>query len=171
MRIANVPGITENNDGTDTFGAMAAKFWLQAYQPTLINQHWDLADAGIRARHQNVAGNLANASVDRPPAADLGRVQGEDLPYACGSQVTAGNVAFYGPHSAEPGATISLCLSSGVPAQAYTAPSPSKTKGRPSGGGSLPGGGQPPRHGIQAPRRQPAAAALFGWPVQCSLPC
>ena len=29
-----------NNDGTDTFGATAAKFWMQAYQPTLQAQQW-----------------------------------------------------------------------------------------------------------------------------------
>jgi beta-lactam-binding protein with PASTA domain len=47
---------------------------------------------------------------------------GKPLPVPCGSREQPGDVAFYSPKIAEPGATISLCISTGVPAEVYVPP-------------------------------------------------
>ncbi|HEX2903387.1 MAG TPA: transglycosylase domain-containing protein [Jatrophihabitans sp.] len=142
-RIANVPGITVNNEGTDTFGATAAKFWLMAYQPTLINQHWDWPTPDS-APGQKLP-FLTNSSVENATTQlTSAGYKVKVLPYACGSQVTAGNVAFYGPQQAETGATISLCLSSGVAPVGYTTPPTTTSTPSPTGsqgGGASSGGG------------------------------
>jgi membrane peptidoglycan carboxypeptidase len=130
LAIANVPGVTANNDGSDTFGATASRFWLQAFQPVLQGQQWSWP------------------TVDSTPGNPVDVVTGMTVPdatqrltengwkvkvvtnYTCGSKEAENNVAFYGPHIAEPGATITLCVSSGVPTQVITPPS--KTHGKPS---------------------------------------
>jgi hypothetical protein len=43
---------------------------------------------------------------------------------ACASSVTIGNVAFYGPHRATKGSTITVCPSSGAPQDVYVPPPP-----------------------------------------------
>jgi hypothetical protein len=147
--IANVPGVTANNDGSDTFGATASRFWLQAYQPTLQAQQWTWPTA------------------DSTPGSPVDVVTGLSIPdatarltasgwkvkvitnFTCGSKEAANNVAFYGPHIAEPGATITLCISSGIAPQVYTPPS--KTRGKPSDTATPTGPVSPPsspsRHG------------------------
>jgi len=139
QQVANVPGITENNDGTDTFGAVAAKFWLMAYQPTLINQQWNWPTPDS-APGQKLPGFLTGRSEgDATTQLTAAGYKVKVLPFACGSQVPAGNVAFYGPQQAEPGATISICLSSGVAPTLYVAPT--KTPSKTPGGSTAPSGG------------------------------
>ena len=159
QQVKDVPGITENNDGSDTFGAVAAKFWLAAYQSDLLNQHWDWPTPDS-APGQKLP-MLTNATVDDATTQlTSAGFKVKILPFACGSQVTAGNVAFYGPQQAEPGATISVCLSSGVAPTLYVAPprnNPSKTPpgSGPTGGPGGPGGGHGGGGHIGAPVTPP----------------
>ena len=121
QRIANVPGITEFNSGTDTFGASASKFWKMAFGPTLLAQEWTWPSV------ESTPGN--------PVPSVIGMDQGEAISYLasqgfvgkalavpCGSRERPGNVAYYSPRIAEPGATISLCISTGVPPEVYEPP-------------------------------------------------
>jgi membrane peptidoglycan carboxypeptidase len=146
QRIQNVPGITENNDGTDTFGATASKFWLMAYQQTLLAQQWTWPTPTSAPGQQLPF--LTGSSIDSATTqlTSLG-YKVSVLPYACGSTVFQGNIAFYGPQWAPPGATISLCASTGVGPQLYVRPTgpPSKTPGPTPTGGATPGG-PPTRH-------------------------
>lgn len=121
QRISDVPGITESNSGLDTFGAAASKFWLLAYQQKLTGQHWtwptaDSTPGGPVPSVTNLTEDAAKALL-----ASTGFI-GKSLSVPCGSTVAPGNVAFYGPQIAEPGATISLCLSTGVGPQVYSQP-------------------------------------------------
>ena len=113
QRISNVPGITANNDGTDTFGATAARFWLMAYQQTIQSQQWTwpTADSAPGQQIPSVENmDPTEASTKLTEAGYKVRM----LSSPCGSHVKQGDVAFYGPHVAEQGAVITMCLSSGV---------------------------------------------------------
>jgi membrane peptidoglycan carboxypeptidase len=110
--ISNVPGVTAGNDGTDTFGAFGATFWLDAFQNHLIHQQWSWQTAdstpGDRVQLQ-VGTDVATAQSSLAASGYKSTV----LKSTCGSSITSGNVAFFSPAIAPPGATISLCLSSG----------------------------------------------------------
>ena len=121
QRISDVPGITEANSGLDTFGAAASKFWLLAYRPTLVRQHWTWPTADSTPGNPVPAVTNLTEDAARALLASKGFV-GKPFSVPCGSRVAPGNVAFYGPQIAEPGATISLCLSTGVGPQVHTAP-------------------------------------------------
>ncbi|MEO7261404.1 MAG: transglycosylase domain-containing protein [Jatrophihabitantaceae bacterium] len=121
QRIAGVPGITEFNSGTDTFGAAASKFWMQAYGPTLSSQEWTWPTV------DSTPGNPVPSVVGMSQGDAIGFLAsqgfvGKPLPVPCGSRERPGNVAFYSPQIAEPGAAISLCISTGVPAEVYVPP-------------------------------------------------
>ncbi len=121
QRIADVPGITESNDGTDTFGASASRFWLQAYGPTLSQQQWDWPSVDSTPGNQvpSTVGMGQDEAISY--LASQGFV-GKPLPTSCGSKERPGNVAFYSPKIAEPGASISLCISTGVPPEVFVRP-------------------------------------------------
>jgi membrane peptidoglycan carboxypeptidase len=121
QRISNVPGITDANTGSDTFGAAASKFWLEAYGPTLSAQHWTWPT--VESTPGGPVPSVTGLSQSDAIAllASKGFV-GKPLAVPCGSKEQPGNVAFYSPQIAEPGATVSLCISTGVPASTYTAP-------------------------------------------------
>ncbi|HEV2887036.1 MAG TPA: transglycosylase domain-containing protein [Jatrophihabitans sp.] len=121
QRIAGVPGITESNSGTDTFGAAVSKFWMMAYGPTLGAQQWDWPS--VDSTPGNPVPSVVGMGQDEAIQylASQGFV-GRPLPVPCGSRERPGNVAFYSPQIAEPGAAISLCISTGVPPQVYVPP-------------------------------------------------
>ncbi|MDQ1739622.1 MAG: hypothetical protein QOE53_1274 [Pseudonocardiales bacterium] len=121
QRISRVPGITEDNTGTDTFGAAASKFWMQAYGPTLKAKDWEWPT--VESTPGNPVPSVTGMSQGDAIKylASQGFV-GKPLPVPCGSREQPGNVAFYSPKIAEPGATISLCISTGVPAEVYVPP-------------------------------------------------
>jgi len=121
QRIADVPGISESNSGTDIFGAYASKFWLQAYGPTLSQQQWDWPS--VDSTPGNPVPSVVGMSQDEAIQylASQGFV-GKPLSTPCGSKEQPGDVAFYSPKIAEPGASIALCISTGVPAEVYVRP-------------------------------------------------
>jgi membrane peptidoglycan carboxypeptidase len=120
-RISGVPGITEDNDGTDTFGAATSKFWMLAYGPTLKAKQWEwpTVDSTPGNPVPSVTGMSQGDAIKY--LATQGFV-GKPLPVPCGSREKPGDVAFYSPKIAEPGAAISLCISTGVPPEVYEPP-------------------------------------------------
>jgi membrane peptidoglycan carboxypeptidase len=130
QRISDVPGITEFNSGTDTFGAAASKFWKMAFGPTLSAQEWTWPSVDSTPGNQvpSVVGMSQSEAISF--LASQGFV-GKPLAVPCGSREQPGDVAFYSPKIAEPGATISLCISTGVPANVYVPPPPPYTPYRP----------------------------------------
>ncbi|MDQ1721780.1 MAG: hypothetical protein QOI26_1514 [Pseudonocardiales bacterium] len=145
-RIADVPGVTDPTSGdisgNDTFGATASKFWMQAYGPTLSAQQWTWPTV------DSTPGNPVPSVTGKSQAdaiqflASQGFV-GKPLAVPCGSKERPGNVAFYSPQIAEPGAIISLCISTGVPADVYVPPvqtfgpvSPTPSHSTPAGSSS-----------------------------------
>ncbi|MDQ2838358.1 MAG: penicillin-binding protein [Actinomycetota bacterium] len=152
LTIANVPGVTANNDGRDTFGATAARFWLESFAPTLQSQPWSWPTV------DSTPGNpvLPVTGMDVNTATTSLTGQGYKVKvvttFTCGSKEIQGNVAFYGPHVAEPGSTITLCLSSGVaPTLSLPPVKPTKSRGGPTGFMSPPASGGP----TSAPTRHP----------------
>ena len=158
QRISGVPGITENNDGTDTFGAATSKFWKLAYGPTLKAQEWEWPSV------ESTPGNPVPSvtGMEQGEAirylASQGFV-GKPLPVPCGSREQAGDVAFYSPHIAEPGATISLCISTGVPAEVYTPPVYTWTPPPPPVRTYEPSSAPPPTSSAPRPSSQPSSPA------------
>lgn len=124
-RISNVPGITDSAagdiSGNDTFGAAASKFWMEAYGPTLKDEHWEWpsVDSTPGEPVPSVTGMSQGEAIEYLKARGF---VGKPLPVPCGSREQPGDVAFYSPKIAEPGATISLCISTGVPAEVYVPP-------------------------------------------------
>ena len=120
-RISGVPGITENNDGTDTFGAATSKFWKLAYGSTLLDKDWEWPT--VESTPGNPVPSVTGMSQGDAIRylASQGFV-GKPLPVPCGSREQPGDVAFYSPKIAEPGATISLCISTGVAPDVYVPP-------------------------------------------------
>jgi membrane peptidoglycan carboxypeptidase len=152
QRISNVPGISASNDGTDIFGATAARFWLMAYQPTLQAQQWSwpTPDSAPGEDVPSVVNRPVNDAITELTQAGY---KVRVLSSQCGSKVPADEVAFEGPKIAEQGATITLCASSGEGPTVFqpptggggpgssgspsspppsSSPSPSKTKPKPS---------------------------------------
>jgi len=163
LRIQDVPGITENNTGQDTFGATASKFWLMAYQQDLLSQQWTWPTPESAPGEQVPVVANQDVSTATTKLTEAG-YKVKVLPTACGSSVKAGDVAFYGPHQAQQGDTVTLCVSSGVapvgsydyyqptipyhywtppPAQPSSQPTPSPQP-TPTGGGGGPGSGPAP---------------------------
>ncbi len=155
---ALVSGLPSNvtNNGSDVFGAYAATFWLDAYQPTLSQQSWSWPAADDVPNPVSVP-NLLGQSPDEATTT----LQGLGLTASvstvvCGSGEPAGTVGYYGPRTVSAGDAVTLCLSNG------TAPTGSSTgygynynygngsygsggsnsSGNPSGG-STPGSGTP----------------------------
>jgi membrane peptidoglycan carboxypeptidase len=124
-RISNVPGVTDSTtgdiSGTDTFGATASKFWKLAYGPTLQTKQWEWPT--VDSTPGNPVPSVTGMSQDEAIKflASQGFV-GKPLPVPCGSREQPGDVAFFSPKIAEPGATISLCISTGVAPEVYVPP-------------------------------------------------
>jgi len=151
QRISNVPGITANNDGTDTFGASASRFWLMAYQDTLQSQEWTwpTADSAPGEKVPSVQNMAPDEATNRLTEAGY---KVRLLPTPCGSNVQQGDIAFFGPHVAEQGAVITLCESSGD--------APVGSAGANPGGG--PGGGN---GGTPTPSATPSATPTKSSPT------
>jgi membrane peptidoglycan carboxypeptidase len=141
LAIANVAGITADNNGADTFGAFASTFWLDAYSPFLQNQSWKWPTV------DSTPGDFVQSPVGLDPSTAEQQLTAQGykpvvLKTACASSQVEGNVAYFSPGKALPGATISLCLSSGKSIYfANPSRTPSKSPGTSSGatGGATPG--------------------------------
>ncbi|HEY2041688.1 MAG TPA: transglycosylase domain-containing protein [Jatrophihabitans sp.] len=134
LAIQNVPGITAGNNGADTFGAYAAKFWLQAFGPSLMPQKWTwpTVDSTPGTPVQNVDGRTVQ------DATQALQTQGFKVKVltsqTCASPYPQGTISGYSPGIALPGATITLCVSSGYRPYVYVPPVKKPTTKPPSSG-------------------------------------
>jgi membrane peptidoglycan carboxypeptidase len=110
--VHGLPGMPGASVGQDVFGAYAATYWLDAYGPAL--QHpwsWPAASGLPGSRVPSVIGR------SRASATSVLRQAGFRMavfPVRCGSDRRAGAVAYQEPPRAVPGATVTICLSSGT---------------------------------------------------------
>lgn len=145
------------------YGDFAAEVWRQALQPSLAGQNWSWPDpnavGGAPVPADLVGKGVADAQAELTAAGFKMAIMG-GTNFACASSQTAGTIAFFGPQMAQPGSTITVCLSSGIQQYIYTPPppkpTPPPTSGHSSpshggGNGGTPGGGThrsgPPIHG------------------------
>jgi membrane peptidoglycan carboxypeptidase len=128
---ATVTGLPADvtNNGSDVFGAYASTYWLDAYGPGLQSQHWIWPDSAAIAGASPVpdlTGQSPSAAADMLSSASFGIATAT---VRCGSPQPAGQVAYYGPHLAAPGSTITVCLSNGVTPSGYYVPSSGSGQG------------------------------------------
>jgi membrane peptidoglycan carboxypeptidase len=124
------------------YGDFAAKVWVDALKPSLTNAHWTWPDPDQVGSDDvpNIAGRSLSDAKAQLAAAHfkLQELDATDNVF-CPSSLPYNTVAFYGPHRADPGTTITVCLSSGVP-QHVAAPPPVRHSSHPgsssSGSGS-----------------------------------
>jgi membrane peptidoglycan carboxypeptidase len=113
------------------YGDYAAKLWLAGMQSTLGTEHWtwqnpDQVDGNDVP---NVVGQTADSA--RKNLAGSGfkmQVLDEADQLTCPSNVLLDSVGYYGPKKAPPGTTITVCLSSQVPAYEPPPPPPPPAK-------------------------------------------
>ncbi len=108
------------------YGDYAAKVWLHALRPTLAHQHWTWDQAGEVSGSDvpDVTGmDLSTAKKRLKSAGFTASVLGAGSGLLCASDVDPYSIAFYGPHRAPKGSTITLCESSGA-GQTYAIPRP-----------------------------------------------
>jgi membrane peptidoglycan carboxypeptidase len=125
------------------YGDFAAKVWLQSLGSTLGHRTWTWPDPNQIGSVDvpNIAGmSLSDA---RRTLADNGlrmfRLDSADN-LTCPSSQPYDTIGYYGPQRAEPGATITVCVSNGVK-QTVIIPKPKVTKTRGSSGSTTPGAG------------------------------
>ena len=131
-------GLAGEGKGT-AYGDFAAKVWLHALEPSIVHTNWAWPDPA--AVPGTVVPNLEGQSpaAARTMLTGLGFKMvrlGDSDNLLCPSKEPYGTIAFYGPQRAGHGATITVCVSSGV-GQTVIVPKPHKTAtGTASGSGS-----------------------------------
>jgi membrane peptidoglycan carboxypeptidase len=117
---SGLPGVPD--PGVNAYGAYAAKVWINALSPTLGTQSWswpspDQVNGDPVPNVTNLSPADARRELKRSgyTMAVLGGADGLN----CASPVPPGEIAFYGPSIAPKGATITVCVSSGVKQQIY----------------------------------------------------
>jgi membrane peptidoglycan carboxypeptidase len=120
-----LPGVSD--PAHNAYGEYAAGVWLSALQSSLAGQHWTWPDPNtVPGTNVPDVSGLSLAAA-RKKLADAGfRMQQLDAAggVECASSETLGDVAFYGPHRAVKGTTITVCPSSGAPQDVYVPPPP-----------------------------------------------
>jgi membrane peptidoglycan carboxypeptidase len=147
--VHGLPGMPDSWVAQDVFGAYASTYWQAAYGPALRG-HWSWPSpddlAGARPVPQVVGLDRTTATAQLHDAGFRVSV----FPVECGSDRPAGEVAYQEPPFATPGATITICLSSGSPLERYVPPPPPPPpppKHEHHGGGGGGGGGHGGGHG------------------------
>jgi membrane peptidoglycan carboxypeptidase len=157
--IQSTPGLPPGSNGTDTYGAFASTFWLAAYGPRLQNQTWTWPTP------ESVPGVPVPSMIGKTAGdaqAELTQLGFKPVRLAtrCGSPVPFDSVASFSPPIAEPGASISLCISNGTGPDVYIPPvrtiprrsaNPGVTSPPSTAGPATQGPPQPPAH-IPNPR-------------------
>jgi membrane peptidoglycan carboxypeptidase len=122
----SVPSSGLKNEATGAaYGDFAAKVWIQALQSSLVSQKWQWPDpqtvSGI-----DVTDVTGMSLTDAKSALEDQQFKVQVLDNAdslrCPSSETLDTVGYYGPKRAEPGSTVTLCLSSGEHQDYYIAP-------------------------------------------------
>jgi membrane peptidoglycan carboxypeptidase len=149
--VHDLPGMPGSWVGQDIFGAYASTYWLDAYGPAL-HQDWTWPspqDVPNGKPVPNVIGSGRSSAVDQLRSAGFHVTV---FPVPCGSDRPEGDVAYQQPPVAAARATVTICLSSGIPLYVYVPPPPAPTpppkpapkpkpKPKPGGGGGGGGGG------------------------------
>ncbi len=123
---ATISGLPDSvtSDGSDVFGAYASTFWLDAYAPALVRDHWTWADPAAvpgSVPVPDVIGRSAGEATARLKAAGFAAVVATTR---CGSPKPPGQVGYFAPHTAPRGTTVTLCLSNGETPDGYYAQFP-----------------------------------------------
>jgi membrane peptidoglycan carboxypeptidase len=142
------------------YGDFAAKVWLHALWPALRRQTWTWPDPNqIGQTVPSVLGmSLPNArGLLRGSGYRIAVLDAADN-LLCPSSQPYDTIGYYGPLRAEPGATITVCLSRGVP-QTVIIPKPKPTKTPTRGRGANPGSSSSPS---QSPSPSPGPGGGHG---------
>ncbi|MDT4979848.1 MAG: hypothetical protein QOG07_1727 [Pseudonocardiales bacterium] len=113
---ATVTGLPSQvaNNGSDVFGAYAATYWLDAYGPTLQNEHWTWPDPSVIPGASAVADPTGQSVATATSQLAASGFKISVAPVKCASPQPAATIGYYSPHLATPGSTITVCVSSGV---------------------------------------------------------
>ncbi|MDT4921279.1 MAG: hypothetical protein QOI15_2181 [Pseudonocardiales bacterium] len=142
-------GLVGQGVGT-AYGDFAAKVWLKSLQPTLVHRSWSWPDpfaVGAQEVPSLLGMSLSEARIAlsqyNMKLAELG---GHSVLGLCPSSQPYDTIGYYGPQRADAGATITVCVSTGVsqyippPVITHTPP-PATGSGGGGGGGGTGGGG------------------------------
>jgi membrane peptidoglycan carboxypeptidase len=121
--VHDLPHMPGNWVGQDVFGAYASTYWLAAYGPALRHKWTWPARSAIPASREvpSVTGEERAAAVSRLRKAGF---KVDVFPVECGSERPRGTVAYQQPPRANPGAVVTICLSSGDAPYVYVPPPP-----------------------------------------------
>jgi membrane peptidoglycan carboxypeptidase len=100
------------------YGDFAAKVWVQTLKPSLVGQHWQWTDPGSVSGGQvpDLTGQSLSDARRLLAQGNFKLTQlGAENNLACPSSQPYNTIAYYGPHRAQAGSTITVCLSSGIP--------------------------------------------------------
>jgi membrane peptidoglycan carboxypeptidase len=154
-------GLKDENRG-QAYGDFAARVWLDALKPSLQNDNWSWTDPQ-QVDGQQVTNVVGMSLSDAKQALAQQGFKLRELDAAdnltCPSTANLDTIGYYAPQKAKPGATITVCVSRGVPQ--YTPPKivikpkpkPKPTPG--SGGGTTGGTGRGHGHGGGGPSPGP----------------
>jgi membrane peptidoglycan carboxypeptidase len=140
-------GLVGQGVGT-AYGDFAAKVWLNALQPTIRSRTWtwpDPATVGQQEVPSLLGMSVAEARTTLSQyGMKLVEFGGNSVLGLCPSSQPYDTIGYYAPHRADPDATITVCVSSGVPQHVYIPPPPPpppNTNTPPPGNGGGGGGG------------------------------
>ena len=110
------------------YGDYASGIWLKALSPTLGSQTWSW-DSASDVPGQEVP-SLTGKTLSEARAAVAGEFKivpiSDNDALRCPSTAPTDSIAFYGPHKAPAGSTITVCQSLGVLQDIYVAPKVTK---------------------------------------------
>ena len=139
---------------SNAYGAYASGVWLQALLPLISGQQWTWPDpnaaAGVDVPTSILGQDLAAAQATLAAAGFKMAQLDEANKLLCASSEPSGTVAYFAPQRANPGSTITVCPSLGVPQSVYVAPPPTPvhhTTAPPAPGATTGNGGNGHGHG------------------------
>jgi membrane peptidoglycan carboxypeptidase len=140
----SVPSSGLNGEGPGAaYGDFAAKVWLQSLRTSLVNRSWtwpDPTQVGSQQVPYILGMSLADARATLAQSHFKLTQLGGAENLICPSSQPLDTVGYYGPQRADPGSTITVCLSSGTP-QTVIIPRPVVTPTQHNGGGNGTGNG------------------------------
>jgi membrane peptidoglycan carboxypeptidase len=158
--VTGLPTAVPNN-GTDVFGAYASTFWLDAYGPALQAQRWSWPSPTDIPGASSVLDVTGQSAADATSALSAAGFKLKVTSVMCGSPAATGTIAYFSPHLAIPGSTITACLSTGVTPSGYSG-------GTQTSSGSSPPPTQATTPGVSATPGVSSSPATTGPPTRTS---
>ena len=121
--VLQIPKSVSTKSSADIFGALAAKFWIDSFKPTLEQTSWKWESPSQVPNAQDtpkILGELPGSADEKIRSAGFVPAR---YPIDCGSNYRSGVVAYAGPEYAAPGGIVTYCVSSGRGLQAGPPPS------------------------------------------------